>query len=100
MEFTQEVKDKWLEAIESGKYVHGKYSLKETIDGISRHCALGVLCECYPEVFPMKDKLFIPEYRLFEAMFGNKTWDVSLASDNQNDYSEVIEVIKKLPING
>lgn len=44
--FTQEIKDKWLEALKSGKYIQG-YSELETIrpDEIKCHCCLGVLGE-------------------------------------------------------
>ena len=38
---TQELKDRWLEALRSGKYKKGHYRLR-TPDG--RYCCLGVLC--------------------------------------------------------
>ncbi len=41
-----EAKRLWLEALRSGKYKQGKDALKiEGVDGIVRHCCLGVLCE-------------------------------------------------------
>lgn len=39
----QEIKQKWLEALRSGKYEQGKYYLNR--DGV--YCCLGVLCDLY-----------------------------------------------------
>jgi hypothetical protein len=40
----QEVKDKWLKALRSGKYKQGKFALKRADDTF---CCLGVLCDLY-----------------------------------------------------
>ena len=42
MVMNQEIKEKWLAALRSGKYKQGKYRLR-TID--DEYCCLGVLCE-------------------------------------------------------
>lgn len=41
----KEIKAKWLAALRSGKYVHGKGQLKDVTTGHPKHCCLGVLCE-------------------------------------------------------
>lgn len=41
--FTQEVKDKWIEALQSGKYAQGTGALRSE-DG-EKFCCLGVLCD-------------------------------------------------------
>jgi hypothetical protein len=38
----QELKDKWIAALRSGKYKQGKYQLR---DSDNCYCCLGVLCE-------------------------------------------------------
>ena len=40
-----ELKAKWLEALRSGRYSRGTGQLRETVCGVTRHCALGVLAE-------------------------------------------------------
>lgn len=45
-----EVKEKWIEKLESGEFKQGKYVLKKQHDeGDVRHCCLGILCEIYAE---------------------------------------------------
>ena len=41
------VKDKWVRALRSGEYAQGMYSLKDTAEGITRYCCLGVLCDLH-----------------------------------------------------
>jgi hypothetical protein len=47
-------KQKWVEALKSGKYKQGKNYLRrgneKSADGPKSHCCLGVLCEVVPEV--------------------------------------------------
>ncbi len=42
-----EVKDKWVDALESGAYVQGNGALRTTNENLSRdeYCCLGVLCD-------------------------------------------------------
>lgn len=46
---TQEMKDRWLEALRSGDYNKGEVSLKSFEDGKVCHCAIGVLLEIHPD---------------------------------------------------
>lgn len=39
------IKDRWIKALESGKYKKGKSRLRVVADGEDRFCCLGVLCE-------------------------------------------------------
>jgi hypothetical protein len=40
-----EVKEKWLTALRSGDYAQGKGKLERVVDGQSKYCCLGVLCD-------------------------------------------------------
>lgn len=40
----QEIKQKWLEALRSGKYTQARDALVRRVDGKSYYCCLGVLC--------------------------------------------------------
>ncbi len=44
LKFTQEVKDKWLENLKSGKYIQGYVGLHNKID--NTFCCIGVLGDC------------------------------------------------------
>lgn len=44
-----EIKQKWVDALKSGKYQKGKAWLKQNTCGTVQHCCLGVLCELYKE---------------------------------------------------
>lgn len=48
--FTKEIKNTWLNALKSGKYIQGVGELMNTKDGVKRHCCLGVLCEVHPRL--------------------------------------------------
>ena len=41
----QELKQKWIDALRSGKYKQGTGRLKQIINGESTFCCLGVLCD-------------------------------------------------------
>jgi hypothetical protein len=45
----QEVAQKWIKALRSGKYKQGRKALKYRDKGVTRHCCLGVLCELYQQ---------------------------------------------------
>lgn len=45
-----EIKALWLEALRSGEYKQGEGNLCRLVDGVERHCCLGVLSELYPNV--------------------------------------------------
>lgn len=40
-----EIKSQWVDALRSGKYTQGENALRETVNGKTAHCCLGVLCE-------------------------------------------------------
>jgi hypothetical protein len=44
---TAELKQKWIEALESGKYKHGQNYLKKWEMGGAEYCCLGVLADVY-----------------------------------------------------
>jgi hypothetical protein len=50
----EDVKKLWVEAMRSGRFIHGKGRLKgETLIGREVcHCVIGVLCEVYKETHP------------------------------------------------
>jgi hypothetical protein len=54
----QEIKERWLEALRSGKFHHCKSVLKRPAykDNPVRHCVLGVLCELHSRAFPDTDR--------------------------------------------
>lgn len=118
LKFTQEIKDKWLEALKSGEYVQGTTFLKDAsyyhIDKVT-HCCLGVLCEVHPDmelgsalgkrintVLGYEDNFLA--YTPFRNLLGDKnvkklviTNDETLDEDLRN-YSNVIPIIEKLPV--
>lgn len=40
-----EVKEMWVNALESGEYLKGKYRLREQEGTVDKYCCLGVLCD-------------------------------------------------------
>lgn len=61
----KKIKEKWLEALRSGKYVQGEGVLR---NGDDEYCCLGVLCEvagaeCSKEPVYAGSDLLIPRYR-------------------------------------
>lgn len=44
-----EIKSQWVDALRSGKYAQGQFGLRETVDGETTYCCLGVLCELATE---------------------------------------------------
>ena len=46
------IANKWIKALESGKYVQGKGVLKTGTTEKPKHCCLGVLCELYMKENP------------------------------------------------
>ena len=101
MKFTEEVKTKWLEALESGKYVHGTGQLAKIENGITKHCCLGVFCELYPEELPHNGMDIIIDgknlhYGPIMNLIGDVdtlTWTNDFSKDG---YNPVIPLIKEL----
>lgn len=59
------IKEKFLEALKSGKYRQGRGLMKyEDAKGNLCHCALGVLCEIYVEATSQRKGKFVkPKFR-------------------------------------
>jgi hypothetical protein len=52
----QELKERWIEALESGKYKQGRINLKFEYDDYFEYCCLGVLCEITNVQNTMKER--------------------------------------------
>lgn len=42
---SSDVRDRWVAALRSGRFVQGRLRLTTVRDDVTRHCCLGVLCE-------------------------------------------------------
>lgn len=121
----KEIKEKWLIALKSGKYIRGNGYLKKQEDGVVKHCCLGVLCDIYAietgkahweiveghnedatwRIIEGEDRStavlpsFVRAWADIEELFGITTKDTSLVSCNDRsiheDYRDPIEMIKK-----
>jgi hypothetical protein len=47
-----EIAQRWVDALRSGKYVQGRYLLKQKREKSDKYCCLGVLCELYLQDHP------------------------------------------------
>ena len=98
LEFTQEVKDKWLKALKSGKYRQGTRTLYADSD--NSYCCIGVLGDIHPKLSNY-DKRYCNPYDFLGI---NDINYISLIQANDNkitkerDYSCVIPLIEKLPV--
>lgn len=117
MKFTQEIKDKWLEALKSGDYIQGRGILVVTkndiynISGKTEHCCIGVLGHIHPEL-QNDQKLSntsldpycylvnnIGDYlttNLIENNDSREYWNSELSE--KQEYSNVIPLIEKLEV--
>ena len=98
MEFTREVKEKWLDALRSGRYVRGTGRLSRWDgDGQTRHCCLGVLADVLGiDYNPSGDN-----YRPFVDMIGeatNELWrkNDSIPERSNSGYDMVIPVVESI----
>ncbi len=67
----EEIADKWIEALESGKYKQGHHALKRE-DG---YCCLGVLCDISGQGRWNRPKGYISsEYAIRDSGNANKLW--------------------------
>lgn len=102
---TKEIKQNWLDALKSGKYIKGRGILIETDkEGIIRHCCLGVFA-CVLNL-PVKDGVRIDDdnedgYKAFEDYVGDyiEVGRLYRANDNSkfDDYRDPIAIIETLP---
>lgn len=99
--FTQEVKDKWIQTLESGDFIQTNGSLTHE----SKHCCIGVLGEIHNQLTNQngREKLKCP-YEVLECNIGkdltDDLWrlnDNTFDKDNPN-YENVIPFIKKLEV--
>lgn len=102
LKFTQEVKDKWLEALKSGKFKQGQFSLMQEVDGEIRHCCIGVLGEVC-KFLNNSDKYETNPYTFLEESIGSrKTGEIYLKNDAgsliKRDYSNIIPLIESLEV--
>jgi hypothetical protein len=113
--FTQEIKDKWLKALQSGEYKQGfnclyNYAYDHNSDkDISCHCCIGVLGEIVQgldnnSIEGIPDANGISPYDFLKDTIGyDNMHDIYYTNDNINapvarDYSNVIPIIKSLPL--
>lgn len=120
--FTQEIKDNWVNALESGNFTQGYGKLEDDSKGTIRYCCIGVLghitkglsnYNCLKKGETIPENGICPYAFLRQNKIDTKPiWmENDLYSDNdhdpdnkrpeayKDDYSNVIEIIKALPIN-
>lgn len=81
LKFTKELKEEWIAALKSGKYVQGKVDLIKTEEGVTKHCCLGVLGEIHPE---LSNDLLQP-YEFIRGTISNETC-LNLYQTNDSTY--------------
>jgi len=115
MEFTKEIKNEWIKALESGEYTQGFGALvknKEiSISGKTEHCCLGVLGDIHPglenKVHGFKKKENINPYRFLDSavseyvrsrLVNANDADAFEAQEGkyEQDYSNVLPMIRQL----
>ncbi len=107
LKFTKEIKQQWLDALRSGKYIQGFFALtsKSEDDGKIKHCCIGVLGDIHPDLRTDTCTPGQNPYDFLEATIGDKTCrDIITANDDaeyiaqgHNDYRNVISLIEALP---
>lgn len=106
MEFTQEIKDEWVEALESGKYTRCTVQLKRLDGGNTKHCCIGVLGEILPFLknegyFERGDNdpyQFLDDTIGKEKMMELYETNDEVKEDDDKGYSMVLPLIKKLKV--
>ena len=109
--FTQEIKDKWLEALKSGDYKQGYGALVSNDDKETRHCCIGVLGEVHPELENVASVGSTSPYNFLMDTIGaskmDKIWSKNdnyafgledRPEDYKDDYSNVIPLIEQLEV--
>lgn len=106
MEFTQEIKDNWLEALKSGKYTQGYFRLQHK----NKFCCIGVLGDITDGLnndFLSAESSCNP-YKFLGDTIGKKpTEELHITNDKmahvvnheyKDDYSNVIPLIEALEV--
>ena len=105
LKFTQEVKDKWLENLKSGKYVQGYTVLNNKYN--NTFCCIGVLGDCIEELdndaADTEDKIKNPyEFLKANNIDVKPIWKLNDKNeheiDHKDDYSCVIPLIETLEV--
>ena len=109
LKFTQEVKDKWLENLKSGKYVQGYVNLHNKVS--NTFCCIGVLGDCIEgldnNVYEEEEEIHKSPYEFLTAngIDVRSIWELNdKQSENQrttfykDDYSNVIPLIESLQV--
>ena len=108
------LKTQWIEALRSGKYPLGTAALCETVDGVTKYCALGVFAAMLNRLdsegyFITKDGTRGSSASLagFDSSFCDEEdesaefmpldvqWDVSEVNDIMESFDEVADYIEK-----
>lgn len=107
LKFTKEIKENWLAALKSGEYIQGDGRLRITdIDGVCKHCCLGVLASIHPELSIDSDGygcIFNDDntgYVAFESLLNSDIVDeIWQVNDRKSDgkYTAVIPLIEAIP---
>jgi len=115
LEFTKELKDKWIKALKSGEYTQGFRRLITTeennsISGKTEHCCLGVLGDIHPglenRVCGCKEEN-ISAYKFLDSAVSeharSRLVNVNDADEHnaiqgryKQDYSNVLPIIREL----
>ena len=105
LKFTQEVKDKWLENLKSGKYIQGYTALHNPRQ--NTFCCIGVLGDCIEELDNAAGEVNDNPKNPYEFLTGNNIdvksiWRLNdsdeLDKDSKQDYSNVIPLIESLEV--
>jgi hypothetical protein len=102
--FTQEVKDAWIEALESGEYTQGQFQLENKINN-KYYCCLGVLGEIHDKLFNegrCNDNTIDP-YSYIDKTLGLEMKKLLVKTNDSTklikpDYSNVLPLIKSLKV--
>ncbi len=92
---TRELKQRWLEALRSGKFPKGKYYLKDTRGDRPVYCCLGVLCEVIgaPTTAEGEDgsKVISSLYDPIKALLSHKqVTDLTCQNDRTDSFDESV----------
>lgn len=86
--FTQELKQKWLDALRSGKYKQGRKALhSDKYEDGDRYCCLGVLCKVAD--IPLKDSQQIQAYTILASLLdtGQTKTDKLINMNDGDEYT-------------
>lgn len=104
MKLPVEFKEKWLEALRSGRFVQGKGQLKKTIQGVVQHCCIAVLGECLEiEINERGDQFKVDEnlcegfYPSVDRLIGveNVHKLVNMNDDSRESFLEIADWIEE-----